>query len=62
MAKCENCYHAEICKNYPNTGLPQKMRNELLDKGKDGRYARSVKGVTNDQRRTSLLQKHQERT
>lgn len=33
MTKCENCYHAEICKNYPNTGLPPKMRNELLDKG-----------------------------
>ena len=33
MAKCENCYHAEICKNYPNTGLPPKMRQELVNKG-----------------------------
>lgn len=33
MAKCENCYHAEICKNYPNTGLPPKMRQELIHKG-----------------------------
>ena len=33
MAKCENCYHAGVCKNYPCTGLPPKMRQELLDKG-----------------------------
>ena len=33
MAKCENCYHAGACGNYPNTGLPPKMRQELLDKG-----------------------------
>lgn len=33
MPKCENCYHAEICKNYPNTGLPPKMRQELVNKG-----------------------------
>lgn len=33
MTKCDNCYNAEICKNYPNTGLPPKIRNELLDKG-----------------------------
>ena len=33
MTKCENCYHAEICKKYPNTGLPPKMRDERLGEG-----------------------------
>ena len=33
MTKCENCYHAKICKNYPNTGLPPKMRDERLGEG-----------------------------
>ena len=31
--KCENCYHAEACGNYPNTGLPEKSRQRLLEKG-----------------------------
>lgn len=33
MAKCEKCYHAEACGNYPNTGLPEKLRQRQLDKG-----------------------------
>ena len=33
MAKCENDYHAEICNSYPNSGLPPKMRQELVNKG-----------------------------
>lgn len=33
MNKCENCYHAEVCGNYPNTGLPEKSRQRLLNKG-----------------------------
>ena len=33
MNKCENCYHAEVCGNYPNTGLPEKSRQRLLEKG-----------------------------
>lgn len=33
MAKCEKCYHAEVCGNYPNTGIPEKSRQRLLEKG-----------------------------
>lgn len=33
MAKCENCYHAKVCGNYPNTGIPEKSRQRLLNKG-----------------------------
>ena len=33
MEKCENCYHAKACGNYPNTGLPEKSRQRLLNKG-----------------------------
>ena len=33
MEKCENCYHAKVCKNYPNTGIPEKSRQRLLNKG-----------------------------
>lgn len=30
MAKCENCYYAGVCKDYPDTGVPPEIKCELI--------------------------------
>ena len=31
--KCDNCIHKEVCKNYPNEGVPPITRNRMLEQG-----------------------------
>lgn len=35
MNKCDNCIHKEVCKNYPNDGLPKSVRKRKLMQGCD---------------------------
>lgn len=35
MNKCDNCIHKEVCKNYPNEGVPPITRNRMLEQGCD---------------------------